>query len=705
MLSPSLLSMALMLLAAEPSQRPAPGSDAELEALIPQSAVDDPESWAKGAAPEPSPGTPPEPSLDASSPLAADADFRLPWPDESLALPELPNLTPDPDLAEFLADEAGAPAPGRMEGKELRISRRALLVVPPDPVSLPMHEALALRFASLSTIERLSGEGNDNPAQFAARARRDGALLRQLLRSYGYFDAEVIQTISDGTNPEVRFQVLPGPRYAIGTVDMGELAQSGADLPALSGAFGVASGDPVDSDTIVLGRTRLDTELGERGFAFAQVGEPELVADHAREKADLALPVTLGGRFRFGTLVSNLPSFLPADHLADIARFKPGELYRRSGVEDLRRAIVATGLVSSVTISPRATRPASGEAPGDLELDIAMSKAPLRTLAGAVGYDAGEGFRVEGSWEHRNLFPPEGLLRVRGVAGTREQLAGVTFRRNNFHGRDQVLTVDVYATSTKRDAYVARSVALNATYEKLTTLLFQKPLVWSLGLETVMTNERDGDVGGQSSAAETYYVVALPLRAALDTTEDLLDPQRGFRAALRASPEGSISRSVRSFYARLQFDASAYLPLGKRAVMAARVRLGSIFGAEIGDIAPSRRFYAGGGGSVRGFGYQEIGPRDSLGTPSGGRSLSEFSLEARVKTGFLGDQLSLVPFIDAGTVEPGTTPRLRGMRFGAGLGLRYQTGFGPIRIDIATPLKRRAGESPVAVYVALGQAF
>lgn len=697
-----------MLLAAEPAQRPAPGSDAELEALIPQSAVEDPERWAKAAAPAPAPVAPissPEAALGASSPIAADADFQLPWPDESMALPELPNLTPDPDMAATLAEEAAAPAPGRVEGRELRISRQALLVVPSDPASLPMHEALALRFAALSTIERLSGEGSDNPAQFAARARRDGALLRQLLRGYGYFDAEVMQTISAGESPEVRFRVLPGPRYTIGTVALGELAQSGPDLAALSGAFGVASGDPVDNDTIVMGQARLDTELGERGFAFAKVGEPELAADHAREKADLSMPVTLGGRYRFGTLVSSLPDFLPADHLAEIARFKPGELYRRSSVDDLRRAIVATGLVSSVTISPRATAPASGETPGELALDIGLAKAPLRTLAGALGYDAGEGFRVEASWEHRNLFPPEGLLRVRGVAGTREQLAGVTFRRNNFHGRDQVLTVDLYATSTDRDAYVARSVALSATYEKLTTLLFQKPLVWSLGLETVMTNEREGDVGGLSSAAETYYVVALPLRAALDTTDDLLDPQRGFRAALRASPEGSISRSKKSFYGRLQLDASAYLPLGKRAVMAARVRFGSILGAPIEDIAPSRRFYAGGGGSVRGFGYQEIGPRDSLGTPGGGRSLSEFSLEARVKTGLLGDQLSLVPFIDAGTVEAGTTPRLRGMRFGAGLGLRYQTGFGPMRIDVATPLKRRPGESLVAVYVSLGQAF
>ena len=140
-------------------------------------------------------------------------------------------------------------------------------------------------------------------------------------------------------------------------------------------------------------------------------------------------------------------------------------------------------------------------------------------------------------------------------------------------------------------------------------------------------------------------------------------------------------------------------------VAAGRIRLGSIPGTEIANIAPSRRFYAGGGGSVRGYGYQQIGPRDSLGTPSGGRSLTEFSVEARIKTGLFGGAVSVVPFLDAGSVEAGVTPRLRDMRYGAGLGLRYQTGFGPIRIDVGTPLNRREGDSRIAVYVSLGQAF
>ena len=207
------------------------------------------------------------------------------------------------------------------------------------------------------------------------------------------------------------------------------------------------------------------------------------------------------------------------------------------------------------------------------------------------------------------------------------------------------------------------------------------------------------------SPRRTFFIGALPLRGAFDGSDSLLDPRRGFRAALRLSPELSVQRGVRSNYVRVQADASYYLPVSSGIIVAARARAGTIAGAPLASIAPSRRFYAGGGGSVRGYGYQQIGPRDTLGTPSGGRSLSEFSLEARVDTGLLGGAVQVVPFVDAGAVDEGSVPSLSDLRLGAGVGIRYRTGFGPIRVDVGVPLNRRPGDSRIAVYVALGQAF
>jgi translocation and assembly module TamA len=136
-------------------------------------------------------------------------------------------------------------------------------------------------------------------------------------------------------------------------------------------------------------------------------------------------------------------------------------------------------------------------------------------------------------------------------------------------------------------------------------------------------------------------------------------------------------------------------------VLAGRVRVGSIVGAARERLAPSRRFYAGGGGSVRGFGYQELGPKDPNNDPIGGRSLNEAAVEARYRFGNYG----IVGFLDAGQVYRGSTPDFSNLRFGAGIGGRFYTNFGPMRLDIATPIDRRPGEARVTVYVSIGQAF
>jgi translocation and assembly module TamA len=184
----------------------------------------------------------------------------------------------------------------------------------------------------------------------------------------------------------------------------------------------------------------------------------------------------------------------------------------------------------------------------------------------------------------------------------------------------------------------------------------------------------------------------------------LLDPTRGFRLSGRISPE--ISAHGGSFtYGRMQFDASAYRPVSDRVVVAGRVRLGTIIGAGVFDIAPSRRFYSGGGGSVRGYGYQQLGPKDMEGDPIGGRGLAEFALEARIRLSQFGGNFGVVPFFDGGSLTTEVLPDFADWRFAAGLGVRYYSSFGPIRLDVGVPLNRQKGDGPVAVTVSLGQAF
>lgn len=711
-------------LAAQDTQAPA-----SLEDLIPDSAVANPEDWAaKGVSPSVQAEEDAPPALEPDSPMATLPEMALPWPGEQFELPELVRLPRDDSiqLAEVegrpnweVSEEIGIFAGAAVE----QLSDQLALVFPTEAALFPVRDEFLDRFKTLSTIENLSDD-TDSIAQLAARAREDQAMLRQLLDIYGYYDAQIIRSVvgrgpraasrsaagggearADAEiTPSVRFDIVPGPRFRFGAIELGELNQA-PDAGSLRTAFGIKTGDFVSSDAIVREQADLDVALGETGYPFAEIDAPELLIDHARTEGDLTMNVLPKGKYVFGDVVSELPGFLSDKHLATIARFDAGDTYKRSLALDLRRAITATGLVSTVAVTPREVTPPTADVPGTVALDVTMTKAPLRTLTGAIGYGTEEGIRVAGSWEHRNLFPSEGALKVRGIIGTQEQLAGVTFTKKNFGGRDRILTMDAYGSTVDNNAYDANTVAFVGSYERVSNLLFQKPFSWGFGLEVLGSAERPAAVNGVEEPRQTFYIGALPVRAMLDTTDDLLDPTKGFRLGGRLSPEISRTEGTQSFYLRSQVDASYYKQINDKVVMAMRARFGSIPGTSLDNIAPSRRFYAGGGSSVRGYGYQQIGPQDTLGDPSGGRSLVELSAEARIRTGFMDGAVSIVPFVDAGSVGTGPTPDFDEIRVGAGIGLRYYTGFGPIRVDVATPINPGPDDSPIAVYVSLGQAF
>jgi translocation and assembly module TamA len=127
-----------------------------------------------------------------------------------------------------------------------------------------------------------------------------------------------------------------------------------------------------------------------------------------------------------------------------------------------------------------------------------------------------------------------------------------------------------------------------------------------------------------------------------------------------------------------------------------------LLGPSLAEIPPDKLFFAGGGGSVRGYGFKSIGVDDGMGNVTGGRYLLEASLEARAK---VTDTIGVVGFVDGGYVAADTFPGIEDLRLGAGIGVRYYTGLGPLRADFAIPLNKRAGDPDYAIYVGIGQAF
>ena len=685
-----------------------PQAPERLEDLIPDSALEDPEAWAQQGVDAPAEDTS-EDIPDPSTPIADPIGIEIAWPDE-LEIDGFEALEPEEEI-EFADLDTGAPVIAFEDAEVEKLADNLVLGFPQAEPPFSERGDFVARYEALSTIEELD-DSDANVAQLAARAREDEELLGNLLRVYGYYDGEIIRsigTVAPGDEvalerPSVRFDIIPGARFRYGTIDLGNL-DAAPDYALLRDTFDIQPGDFLQSDKILQEQFNLDRALGENGYAFAEIDEPELLIDHDRNEGDLTLAVEPGGKYVFGEVVSSDPDFLSGRHIASIARFEPGETYQRSLSLDLRRAVTATGLVSAVSVTPREVQAPVGDEPGVVAMDVEMTRAKLRTIAGAIGYGSEEGFRVQASWEHRNIFPPEGSLRVRGIAGTQEQLAGITFRKNNFGGRDKVLTLDAYASNVDNVAYEARTVAITGTYERSSTLLFQKPLAWALGAEILATDERNRVISGIPRPRQTYFIAAVFGRATIDTTDSLLNPTQGFRLTGYLAPETSRTAGQQYYYLRNQADASYYKSVGSDTVLAGRVRFASIPGAPLFAIAPSRRLYAGGGASVRGYGYQAVGPRNDLGEPVGGRSLVEASVEARVGTGFFDGALSVVPFFDVGSVSIESTPNFRYIKYGAGVGVRYESGFGPLRLDVGVPLNPEPDDAPVAVYVSLGQAF
>jgi len=658
----------------------------------------------------------PDAEFEAALPRV-DADLNAPLPPiESFDVPPPPPQ--DPALAEPLPPlatfDVTTPTEPAAEEEETAATVRYRVAVE----GLKQVD-LEGRFRDLSALDKGDGQAA-NGAVIAARAREDERLALSILHAEGYYDAVVASRVEPAPNEPNRsvatITAVPGPRYKLGAV---AITGPGTIPPGLArDALQLKAGDWLVAADVEAGEANILLRLPQNGYPFVELGRRDVLLDPDTHIGDYTLPLEPGPRSSFGAVTTEGKLAFDARHVGILRRFDAGDLYDSRKVDDLREAMVATGLFSSVAVEPVRTGRPGPDGTEQVDLRVIQQAGPPRTLAAQAGFATGQGFTLRGSWTHRNLFPPEGALIVSGVAGTLEQGASVTFRRNNAGKRDRSVSLSLNASHQDFEAFEAFTASINGRIARESTPIWQKRWTWNYGFELITTDERR-KVPGRTRSDGTYFIGALPAQLGYDRSNNLLDPTRGFRVTGRISPEISQRASgPMEQYVRGLVDGSVYYPVGDSFVVAGRARFGSILGAPRDEIAPSRRLYAGGGGSVRGFGFQELGPREIvanprfdperpkkapefLAVPLGGRSVNEFAIEGRYRFGNYG----VVAFLDAGQIYESSTPKLSDMRFGAGIGGRLYTNFGPLRVDVATPIGRRRGESWLTVYVSIGQAF
>jgi translocation and assembly module TamA len=646
--------------------------NAPLEAFTPQTADAPPPSAA-------GPGMPAPPIAPGTLPPVAEPPAELA---DDLPPLESYNTVPVTDVAD------------NGEGSKAQI-RYDTVIEGLDKVGLDGQ------FRTFSSLKKGDSKAA-NAAMVAARGREDEALAIRLMKSLGYYDATAVSSVEsipgDPTRVRAVVSANPGNVYKLSSVTVDSQPVIPADL--ISRNLPLKIGDAIEADRIQGAEANVSVQLGQNGYPFAVMGERDILLDEQAFTGDYTLPLDTGPRSSFGNVSTTGRLAFGPDHIRLLQRFKTGDLYDTRGIDDLRKALVATGLFSTVAVEPVDTGKTAPDGTRIVGLAVTQRVGRTRSIAGTAGYSTGQGLRAEATYTARNAFPPEGALIVGLVAGTQEQSGSITFRRSNWRQRDRTLTLSASAGHQNYDAFNAVTATLMGRVSYDSTPIWQKKFTYYYGFELTGTNEDVYDFGLLARRRETYFIAALPVMAQFDTSDDLLDPKKGYRIKLSLSPEGSARGAARP-YLRALAEASAYYPVSDSLVVAGRVRAGSIVGIARDDLAPSRRYYGGGGGSVRGYGYQRLGPFDPNGDPVGGRSVNEFALEARYRFGNFG----IVPFIDGGNSYESSMPKFTDWRFGAGIGGRFYTNFGPIRVDIATPLNKRPGDSRIALYISIGQAF
>lgn len=533
------------------------------------------------------------------------------------------------------------------------------------------------------------------PSELALRRRvdQDAERLRQVLRAEGYY-AGTLETRLDLEAQPARIDILvtPGPRYSLDRISL-----IGADGGALAGPdialdeIGLELGRPARSAPVLKAEREIGLRLAERGYPLAGVQDRKVIVDHARRTMSVTYLVEPGPQADFGETRVSGTKEVDESYVRNRVSWARGNRFDLRELEETRKRLVRSELFTSVKVVPQT----NVDDDGTVAIMIEVIERKPRSVSAAVDWSSSEGFGAEAGWEHRNL------------AGHGERLETTLRLSQVLIGANASLRLpdavrpdlDILATAglerEDTDAFTSSRASTSLGVEQR----FSSSLSAGLGLSLALEQEDDDD------GENTFTLIGAPGYLHYDGTDDPLDPSEGARASAAVTPYYALFAETDTFL-RTETTASAYHALDEKAryVLAARGRIGSIFGAGREELPASIRFYAGGGGSVRGYAFQELGPLDEDNDPEGGRSVIEFGGEMRIR---LTETIGIVPFVEGGNVYVDMLPEVYSFdfRYAAGLGLRYYTAIGPLRLDVAVPLDRRDTDDAFQFYISLGQAF
>jgi translocation and assembly module TamA len=554
-------------------------------------------------------------------------------------------------------------------------------------------QQLVKELDGVSQLVTLKDKPPDSEAALNRRAAEDLPRLKRVVESQGYWEGNVDFTVDFSAKPaKVTLKVMPGPQYKLQRITL--VTPDGGPVPDIAtfdpAVFGLTLGDPAKSAPVLDAERKITDEYARRGRPFAKVVGRKAVVDVATKTMSVTYTVEAGSPAKFGPVAVDGLSKLGEGYVTRRITWQEGQDYDQRTVEGTRKSLVDSGLFSSVRIDHADQLTGAGEVP----MRISLVERPRRSLGAGLSYNTSQGFGVNGFWENRNLFGEAEKLHIDVDVAQQRRDIRANFRKPDFLSTNQDLTTLAEITYENPVAYSARRKLVFPGVERRFDGIYAAGGGVQVQHTTVTEAARD--------IKRTYSLAGIPLFLRRDTRDDILNPQQGSHATLMVTPSRSLSGESLNFVTS-RFDGGVYRRIGENDhyVAAGFLGLGSIIGESRDGLPADQRLYAGGGGSLRGYAYQLAGPL--IGDkPLGGRSLLQFGTELRIK---VTDTIGVVPFVEAGNVYEKSYPSGGGLLYDAGIGLRYYTPVGPVRFDIATPLRRRSADGIVQIYISIGQAF
>ncbi|QIG52744.1 outer membrane protein assembly factor [Nordella sp. HKS 07] len=501
----------------------------------------------------------------------------------------------------------------------------------------------------------------------------------------------------------VQINVDVGPLFHFGDIRVldAKTRRPLTDVPDLEESD-LVEGEVAASSAIARAERLIVADLRKRGYPFARIDGKDVAANHITRRLEVSLFVESGPKAGFGRFTVSGTEGLDPEFVESRINIEEGDPYTPERLDKLRRRLTSYPIIAGVKLLEAETLDPNGRLPVDVEI----SERKPRYFGFGTKYSTTEGTAANAYWGHRNLFGGAETLRIDGqvswFGGEPDSVPNAdpfgymlkaTFTKPGIFTVDDDLLAEAAVLREVTNAYVRDAVTFNAGVRRR----ISDTLSVQVGVDFEQGHVEDAD------GKRRDFVAGLPIDVIYDTTDSLLDPTRGIRSSARIEPFAYLGEAgAGPVLARGSLAAYHAVDDRNRFILAGRVASGSMIGANLSDVPAQRRFYAGGGGSIRGYEYQSVSPRNDNGDIIGGLSFFEASAELRVR---ITDTIGLVPFVDMGAAFEDEVPDFSGLKYAAGLGLRYYTAIGPIRFDAAVPLNPRDSDIGYGIYVSVGQAF